>query len=43
MTLAYLGVIVLLPLCALILKASDVGLAQLMTILSSPRTLSAIR
>ena len=33
----------LLPLCALILKASDVGLAQLWTILSSPRTLSAIR
>ena len=42
-TLVYLGVIVLLPLCALILKASDVGLTQLMTILSSPRTLSAIR
>lgn len=33
----------LLPLCALILKASDVGLAQLWGILSSPRTLSAIR
>ncbi len=42
-TLVYLGVIVLLPLCALILKASDVGVAQLVTILSSPRTLSAIR
>ena len=42
-TLLYLGAIVLLPLCALILKASDVGPAQLWDILSSPRTLSAIR
>lgn len=42
-TVLYLGAIVLLPLCALILKASDIGLAQLWTILSSPRTLSAIR
>lgn len=39
----YLGAIVLLPLCALILKASDVGLAQLWGILTSPRTLSALR
>ena len=42
-TVLYLGAIVLLPLCALILKASDVGLVQLWGILSSPRTLSALR
>ncbi|HEY0331272.1 MAG TPA: sulfate ABC transporter permease subunit CysT [Rhodopseudomonas sp.] len=42
-TVLYLGAIVLLPLCALILKASDIGSAQLWTILSSPRTLSSIR
>ncbi|MBB5049888.1 sulfate transport system permease protein [Rhodopseudomonas rhenobacensis] len=42
-TIAYLGAIVLLPLCALMLKASDIGGAQLWTILSSPRTLSSIR
>jgi sulfate transport system permease protein len=42
-TLLYLGAIVLLPLAALILKASDIGAAQLWAILSSPRTLAAIR
>jgi sulfate/thiosulfate transport system permease protein len=42
-TVLYLGAIVLLPLCALVLKAADIGLAQLWTILSAPRTLSAIR
>ena len=42
-TVLYLGAIVLLPLCALLLKASGIGLAQLGTILTSPRTLSAIR
>ena len=42
-TVLYLGAIVLLPLCALILKASDVGLAQFWGIVSSPRTLSALR
>ena len=42
-TVLYLGAIVLLPLCALVLKASDIGAAQLWTILSAPRTLSAIR
>ncbi|MGL4263595.1 MAG: sulfate ABC transporter permease subunit CysT [Afipia sp.] len=42
-TVLYLGAIVLLPLCALLLKASGIGLAQLWDILSSPRTLSAIR
>jgi sulfate transport system permease protein len=42
-TVLYLGAIVLLPLCALMLKASDIGLAQFWAILSSPRTLAAIR
>ncbi len=39
----YLAAIVLLPLCALILKASGIGATQLWGILSSPRTLSAIQ
>jgi sulfate transport system permease protein len=42
-TVLYLGAIVLLPLCALVFKAADVGFAQLIAIISSPRTLSAIR
>ncbi len=42
-TVLYLGAIVLLPLCALLLKASGIGLTQFWEILSSPRTLSAIR
>lgn len=42
-TVLYLGAIVLLPLCALLLKASGIGLAEFWDILSSPRTLSAIR
>ncbi len=42
-TVLYLGAIVLLPLCALLLKASGIGVAQLWAILSSPRTLAAIR
>jgi sulfate transport system permease protein len=43
MTALYLGAIVLLPLCALLLKASGVGLSQLWAIVSSPRTLASIR
>ncbi|MEZ5765485.1 MAG: sulfate ABC transporter permease subunit CysT [Xanthobacteraceae bacterium] len=42
-TVLYLGAIVLLPLCALLLKAADIGPAQFWTILTAPRTLSAIR
>ena len=42
-TVLYLGAIVLLPLCALIFKATDIGFAQLWTIISAPRTMSAIR
>ena len=41
-TLFYLCVIVLLPIAALVLKASDVGLARLGAILSAPRTIAAI-
>ena len=33
----------LLPLCALVFKATDIGFAQLWTIISAPRTASAIR
>jgi sulfate transport system permease protein len=39
----YLGLIVLLPLAALAWKASDIGLHQLLRLLSSPRTLAALR
>jgi sulfate transport system permease protein len=42
-TILYLGVIVLLPLCALILKASGLGFDGLWRILTLPRTLSALR
>jgi len=42
-TVLYLGAIVLLPLCALVLKAADLGAAQLWTVIWAPRTLSAIR
>ncbi|BCJ92144.1 sulfate ABC transporter permease [Terrihabitans soli] len=42
-TLVYLGIIVLLPLTALVLKALDIGWDQFLAILTSPRTLSAFR
>ena len=42
-TVLYLGAIVLLPLGALILKASNIGLADFWAILTSSRTLSALR
>lgn len=42
-TLFYLGAIVLLPICALLLKATGIGADQLWEILSSPRTLASIR
>ncbi|RTL53583.1 MAG: sulfate ABC transporter permease subunit CysT [Bradyrhizobiaceae bacterium] len=42
-TLLYLGAIVLLPLGALLLKASGIGFAGFWNILSSPRTLASIR
>lgn len=42
-TVLYLAAIVLLPICALLIKASGIGWTQLAAILSSPRTISAIR
>jgi len=42
-TLAYLGLIVLLPLLALVLKSLDIGWDQFVNIITSPRTLSAFR
>jgi sulfate transport system permease protein len=41
--LAYLGLIVLLPLAALAWKASGIGLHELIRLLSAPRTLAALR
>jgi sulfate transport system permease protein len=42
-TVLYLGVIVLLPIAALLLKAASIGPAQFLAILTSPRTLASIR
>lgn len=42
-TVLYLGAIVLLPLCALILKASGLGIDGFWNILTLPRTLAALR
>jgi sulfate transport system permease protein len=42
-TLSYLGLIVIIPLCVLLLNASDAGWAKIWTELSSPRTLAAFR
>lgn len=43
LTLSYLGIIVLLPLAALLLKAMDIGLSQYLAIITGPRTLHAFR
>ncbi len=42
-TLAYLGLIILIPLAALFLKAAGVGWAEWKTILSSPRVIAATK
>jgi len=42
-TLSYLGLIVIIPLCVLFYKATDAGWAKLWAELSSPRTLAAFR
>lgn len=42
-TLGYLGLIVLLPLAALVLKALGIGWEQFVNILTSPRTIAAFR
>jgi sulfate transport system permease protein len=41
--LAWLGLIVLLPLAALVLRASEVGLAGIVNIATEPRVLAALR
>jgi sulfate transport system permease protein len=41
-TLFYLGLIILLPVAALVLKAGDVGAERFVSILAEPRTLAAI-
>jgi sulfate transport system permease protein len=42
-TLAYLGLIVLVPLCALALKTASLGLPGILKIVSDPRTLAALK
>jgi sulfate/thiosulfate transport system permease protein len=42
-TLAYLGLIVIIPLCVLFYKASDAGWAKFWLEITSPRTLAAFR
>jgi sulfate/thiosulfate transport system permease protein len=42
-TLVYLGVIVLLPLVALVLQALNIGWAQFAAIITSPRTITAFK
>ncbi|MEP9355006.1 sulfate ABC transporter permease subunit CysT [Xanthobacter sp. KR7-65] len=42
-TLLYLGLIVLLPIGALLLKAADVGLERYIAIITSPRTLASFQ
>lgn len=42
-TLSYLGLIVIIPLAVLLLKATDAGWAKIWAELSSPRTLAAFR
>jgi sulfate/thiosulfate transport system permease protein len=42
-TLSYLGLMVIIPLCVLFLQASEAGWAKIVAELSSPRTLSAFR
>ncbi|WP_454914727.1 sulfate ABC transporter permease subunit CysT [Xanthobacter sediminis] len=43
LTLAYLGLIVLLPIGALLLKSADVGFARYIAIITSPRTLASFQ
>ncbi len=42
-TLTYVGVIVLLPVVALVLKGAEIGPARFFAILSAPRTLAALQ
>ena len=43
LTLAYLGLIVLVPLCVLLLQAGEAGWGKIWSELASPRTLAAFR
>jgi len=43
LTISYLGLIVLLPLCVMFVQASGAGWAKIWTELASPRTLAAFR
>ncbi|MDQ0503897.1 sulfate ABC transporter permease subunit CysT [Xanthobacter agilis] len=43
LTLTYLALIVLLPICALLLKSADVGFARYIAIITSPRTLASFQ
>ncbi len=43
LTLAYLGLIVLLPIAALLLKSADVGFHRYIAIITSPRTLASFQ
>lgn len=43
LTLTYLGIIVVIPLAALVLKAAGVGPTRFLVILTEPRTLAAFR
>ena len=43
MTLTYLGVIVLLPVIALVLKGAEIGPARFIAIATAPRTLAALQ
>jgi sulfate transport system permease protein len=43
LTLTYLGLVVLMPLAALVFKAADLGLSGFWAIATGPRTLSAIK
>jgi sulfate transport system permease protein len=43
LTLTYLGVLVLLPLVALVLKSADIGFAGFAEVLTSPRVLASLK
>src|SRR5688572_19535408 len=43
LTLAYLGLIVLAPLAALVLKTASLGWSEFWSLLADPRTLTALR
>ncbi|MFN4099697.1 MAG: molybdate ABC transporter permease subunit, partial [Pararhodobacter sp.] len=42
-TLLYVGLIILIPVAALMLKGAEIGAERFMTIVTSPRAMSAFR